>query len=71
MEISKRLRESLNTRYQRVTSTRVKLKQSQRHESSIKLRPWLPDYCTGALLVAAAIHDEEVLAQDPTNFDGR
>ena len=53
-----------------VTSTHGKLKRSQRHESSIKLRPWLPDYCSGALLVFAGVQDVEVLARNPKSFDG-
>ena len=70
METSKGLRESSKTRHQPVTSKHVKLKRSQRHESSIKLRPWLPDYCTDALLVVAGVHDEEVLVKRPRSFDG-
>ena len=70
MEASKALRESSKSRYLPVTSTHVKLKRSQRHKRSIKLRPWLPDYCTGVFLVGAGVHDEEVLAKDPRSFDG-
>ena len=70
IEASKGLRESSKTRYQPVTSTHVKLKWSQRHESSIKLRPWLPDYCSGMLLAVAGVHNEEVLAKNPRSFDG-
>ena len=51
-EASKRPRESLKTRYQPVTLTHVKLKRSQCHISSIKPRPWLPDYCADALRVS-------------------
>ena len=70
MESSKGPIEASKTRHQPVTSKHVKLKRSQRHENSIKLRPWLPDYCTGALLVVAGVHDAEVLAKDPRSFDG-
>ena len=50
--------------------THVKLKWSQRHESSIELGLWLPDYYTGALLVIAGVHTEEVLANNPRSCDG-
>ena len=70
MEVSKRLRESSKTRYQPVISMHVKLKRSQRHESNIMLCLCLPDYYTGALLVGAGVHDEEVLAKTPRSFDG-
>ena len=70
MEASKGLREFSKNRHQPVTSKHVKLERSERHESSIKLRPWLPDYCTGALLVVAGVHVEEVLAKSPRSFDG-
>ena len=70
MEASKGLRESSKTRHQPVTSKHLKLKRSQRHESSMKLRPWLQDYCTGALLVVAGVHDKEVLAKNPRSFNG-
>ena len=36
----------------------------------MKLCPWLPDYCTGALLVVAGVHNEEVLENSPRSFDG-
>ena len=46
------------------------LKRSQRHKSSIKLRPWLPDYCTGEFLVVAGVHDDDDVAKSPRSFDG-